>query len=412
MTGVFRKTSFLFATMAIVLIASGCAGVRMRQAVPENLEDNASPLGSSTVRTWGDTVSGDYIDSLVESVRQEKAYYAANPQLSMPKTVDILCLSGGGEDGAFGAGILCGWTAHGDRPQFKLVTGISTGALIAPWAFLGSDYDDRLRQNYTRVSKNDIFISRGIFAIFGADGLMDTSPLRRLVAELVDDKVLQAVAAEHRKGRRLLIGTTNLDAQRPVIWDMGAIACSDDPHALELFRQVMVASASIPVAFPPVYITVEADGKKYDEMHVDGGAVSQVFLWGGGFSATVANTRLGTESMHRSGRLFVIRNSMVSPAWEQVTPKLFPIAGRAVSTLIMANGINDLIRLQSIAARDNLDFNLAYIPPKAVSPLTEPFDTKYMNNLFDFGYDRSKGGYPWLKTAPITITPTSEPTID
>jgi len=146
------------------------------------------------------------------------------------------------------------------------------------------------------------------------------SPLRQLVIKFVDDKVLQAVAAEHRKGRRLLIATTNLDAQRPVIWDMGAIACSGDSRALQLFRDAMVASASVPVAFPPVYITVELDGKRYDEMHVDGGAFTRVFLWGGGFTVALASQELGNESLNRRARLYVIRNAMMSPGYERPDP--------------------------------------------------------------------------------------------
>ena len=188
------------------------------------------------------------------------------------------CL-GGGANGAFGAGLLKGWTESGTRPAFKLVTGISTGALIAPFAFLGSGYDATLEDFYTTITTKDIYRERSYFAIlFDPSSMTDTTPLQKIVAKQVDENVLAAVAQAHRQGRRLFIGTTNMEAGKLVIWDMGAIAASGKPGALELFRKVMLASAAIPVAFPPVFIPVKAAGKEYEEMHVDGGTAAQVFF--------------------------------------------------------------------------------------------------------------------------------------
>ena len=189
-----------------------------------------------------------------ESLEQEKA---ANHGKLEP-VIYGLALSGGGQDGAFGAGILCGWTEAGTRPQFKLVTGISTGALMAPFAFLGPAYDHVLKEAYTTISDKDVYKAHKPLAILLSlvnikplPALTENKPMEELVARLVDDKVLAEVAREHRKGRRLLIGTTQMDAQRLVIWNMGAIANSGNPQALALFRKIMVASASIPAFFPP-----------------------------------------------------------------------------------------------------------------------------------------------------------------
>ena len=195
---------------------------------------------------------------LLESFRQEDPRDFP-PQSDGTRTYPALTLSGGGANGAYGAGLLNGWSEEGSRPVFKIVTGVSTGALIAPMVFLGSEYDGKLKEFYTTISSKDIFKKKGILGIIGGNSLASTKPLAHRIAKGVDESFLQAVADAHSQGRRLYIGTTNLDSQRLVVWDMGAIASSGDKGALELFRKIMLASASIPVIFPPVYIDVEAD---------------------------------------------------------------------------------------------------------------------------------------------------------
>jgi predicted acylesterase/phospholipase RssA len=248
--------------------------------------------------------------------------------------VSILALSGGGANGAFGAGLLNGWTAAGTRPVFKLVTGISTGALIAPFAFLGSDYDATLRDFYTTITTKDIYRERSYFAIlFDPSSMVDTMPLQEILTKQVNAQVLAAVAQAHRRGRRLFIGTTNMEAGKLVIWDMGAIATSGKPEALELFRKVMLASASIPVAFPAVYIPVEAGGKRYEEMHVDGGTATQVFFYGFTLDLHAAQEAAGVQGRPRI-RLFVIRNGKLTVPWELMIPRILPIAERSLEDII------------------------------------------------------------------------------
>ena len=178
--------------------------------------------------------------------------------------VSLLSFSGGGDDGAFGSGLLVGWTAHGDRPQFKLVTGVSAGALIAPFAFLGTAYDATLAKVYTDIEPSEVFVARPVvLAALTEDALSDTGPLYKTISNYITEDILAAIAAEYHKGRLLLIQTTDLDAGRPVIWNIGAIAASGNPRALDLLRHIMLASASIPAAFPPVMFDVEAKGQAF-----------------------------------------------------------------------------------------------------------------------------------------------------
>lgn len=393
----------LFVVIVLMWAAGGCSPSRDFNAVPESLVDQAVIAGMPHVRTWGDRVENHYIQSLVESVHQTAAYYAAHPDEPMPETADLLLISGGGDKGAYGAGLLNGWTDAGDRPDFKLVTGISTGALIAPLAFLGPDYDHILREGYTNISAEDIAESRGFLAILNRDGIADTDPLAELVLGWMDDKALRDVAAEHAKGRRLLIATINAEAQRPVIWDMGAIASSDHPGAGDLFRKVMLASASVPGAFEPQYFEVEVNGQTYEEMHIDGGTMAQVFLWGEGIDLDAISARAGVPRNSKQVRIFVLRNGRFEPEYQSLRPLVIDITGRAIGTLIKTQAIGDMYRLYTRAQRDGMDFNMASIPPTFDMKPEEPFDRDYMNALFQVGYDRARSGYPWQKTPPYLV---------
>ncbi|MBK9340361.1 MAG: patatin-like phospholipase family protein [Rhodoferax sp.] len=211
---------------------------------------------------------------------RERAWLAAQakPSAKLP-TSSLLALSGGGDNGAFGAGVLNGWTATGTRPEFLLVTGISTGALIAPFAFLGPKYDAVLRDLYTRNQRADILSIRKWWAILTEDAVADTTPLRMQLQKHIDQAFLDEIALEYDKGRELWISTTNLDAHQRVIWNMTKLAASKHPRSLAFFHDVMLASAAIPGAFPPVMIDVELNGIPYQEMHVDGGTMAQVFVY-------------------------------------------------------------------------------------------------------------------------------------
>jgi predicted patatin/cPLA2 family phospholipase len=392
--GMTKSTGLL---LALAMVLSGCAALRPHSPPPAKLERQVQIPGMPGVRAWGDEYSPEFQKDITESIEQEKR----SGLFVEGDTVSILAISGGGGDGAFGAGLLCGWTASGKRPSFKLVTGVSTGALTAPFAFLGPAYDAKLKEVYTTITSKDIFMLKSLIAMLRSDAISMNDPLSNLTAKYVDENMLKEVAAEHNKGRRLYISTTALDAQRPVVWNMGAIAASGHPDALKLFRRVMIASAAIPVAFPPIYFKVEADGKRYDEMHVDGGVANQVFLYGPMIDPKKSRSVDAEYAQpKRKFRAYVIRNTQVKPTFEDMTPLIFKIAPRSVSSLIKAQGIGDLYRIYTTSVRDGLDFNLAYIPDAMDTNRHDEFDTRVMTVLFETGYKLADHGYRWNKKPP------------
>jgi predicted acylesterase/phospholipase RssA len=336
-----------------------------------------------------------------ESWKREEAYRASQGLSGPLPPADYLAISGGGDNGAFGAGLLSGWSKAGTRPVFKLVTGVSTGALIAPFAFLGSAYDESLKSLYTAVSLKDIAEKKSILSVIYGDSMADTAPLGKLIERAVTPEVLEAIAAEHEKGRILLVGTANLDARRPVIWNVTKIAASRRPEALLLVRKILLASAAIPGTFPPVMIEVQAGGRTWDEMHVDGGTTSQVFVYPAGMKLKILSLNNGVD---RTRTLYVIRNARLDPEWAEVDRRTLPIAMRAIACLIQYQGIGDLYRIFSITQRDDVDFNLAYIPAAFKVPHTADFDPAYMGQLYEFAQEMAVRGYEWAKHPPILVS--------
>jgi len=376
-----------------MLMLSACATLP-RNPVPIDGVYAAEVPGMPGIRAWGGEFSPEFQLDAAESIRQEQAAGLAEP--GAMQQYAVLALSGGGPDGAFGAGFLSGWSAAGTRPEFKLVTGISTGALIAPFAFLGSGYDAELKEVYTTTSTAQILDFNSIFGIlFRSEAFADSKPLRDLVAGHVDENMLRAIADRHNQGYRLYIGTTNMDAQRLSVWNMGVIANYGTPQALDLFRKIMVASASIPAAFPPVMIEVEFDGQRYDEMHTDGGTITQVFFYAGVIDLRAAGALAGANELN-VGDLYVIRNGQLDPEVQLTERKLADITDRALSTMIKAAAVNNLFRIYAFAQRDNLGFHYVDIPDSHVSESSEPFDRAEMNRLFTLGYELGLAGDAWL----------------
>ncbi|GAB4228088.1 MAG: patatin-like phospholipase family protein [Methyloligellaceae bacterium] len=394
-------SSSVIAGAALSLIASfllaACAGGSARNPVPDTLTSQATAIGMADIRFWGDASPPNLNDIVKERLAQTRA---ARPELlrrGSKQVVSFLTLSGGGSDGAFGAGLLVGWTASGTRPVFEIVTGVSTGALIAPFAFLGSRYDPVLKEMYTTYTTRDFVRKRPVQGLLGGSSLASNKGLAELIAKYVDRKFLAEIAAAHNSGRRLLVGTTNLDAQRPVTWDMGKIAASGNPEAIFLFRNVLLASAAIPGAFPPVFIHVKANGRIYDEMHVDGGATNQVFFLP---NQLMVGKIERTTGFRPKRRLYVIRNGRVGPEHKPVEAATFSIASRSVSTMIKYQGIGDLFKMYEFARRNAIQYRLAYIPADFEDTSTEPFDVTYMRALFDLGYRLGKAGYKWRTKPP------------
>jgi predicted acylesterase/phospholipase RssA len=381
---------------ASLTLIAGCATPARLSAVPEQQTEQATPF-EGPVRFWADDEPEPLVAEAEARYERELAERARAGQTGPLPPEDFLAISGGGDNGAFGAGLLCGWTQAGTRPAFTLVTGVSTGALIAPFAFLGPRYDPILRDTYTKVSRKDIFRQRNIAAAVLGDAMSDTSPLARLISRYITRDLLDEIAAEYRKGRLLLIGTTDLDSSRGVIWNMGAIATSKDPQALDLFRKIILASAAIPGAFPPVMIDVTVDGVRHQEMHVDGGVTHQVFMYP---EALELGKMIPDLQIARERKVYVIRNARLDPDWASVDRRTLSIAGRAVPALIQSQALGDLMRIYATAERDHIDFNLAFIPRDFNVPKTSDFDPQYMAPLFDRGYQMGLQGYPWMKTPP------------
>lgn len=396
------RFSSLFSSFAMILLLSGCGSIPLHQGVPQEKINNVTIEGySSAIRYWGDEAPQN-LAAIIE--RRIALYQTLNSDYyksyNAYPTMNYLAISGGGNDGAFGAGVLCGWTASGTRPDFAIVTGVSTGALIAPFAFLGKDYDDELRLVYTTIKSENIFLGGVMTVLDGLTGglaLTDNAPLAKKIEETMTPEVFEKIAAEHRKGRRLLIGTTNVEAQRSVIWDIGALANSGNPDALSLFRKIMLASAAIPGAFQPVFIDVTVDGKKYTEIHADGGVTAQVFLY------PLQSTRQESHLFENSGiarRLFIIRNTKITPEYKTMSPTLLTLSERSIATLIKYQGLGDLYRLYVGAQRDGIEYNLIQVPSSFNAPSTEIFDPVYMSAIFDDGYNMAKVNIPWQKKPP------------
>jgi len=374
------------------------SSVRVFGPTNELAEGEGAFRPTSRVRWWGDEVPSHLNEITKEKYEQMKSARPRSVRPGARPTFNFLAISGGGADGAFGAGLLNGWSASGKRPEFEIVTGISTGALSAPFAFLGPKYDPQLKEMYTAYTTRDMLRKQPIKGILGGDGLASSAPLARLIAKYADQAFLEAVAKEHRKGRRLLVGTTNIDAQRPVVWDMGAIAASGQPSSLDLFRKVLLASASIPGAFPSVKIKVYAEGQVLQEQHVDGGTTKQVFLFPGQLELrNSVDRKLGINPRRR---LYIIRNGRVKPEYKIIESSTLSLAKRSISTLIKYQGIGDLYQLYVLTRRNGIPYRLAVIPGDFKDTSKEVFDRTYMNALYDLAFGLGKKGYRWTKVPP------------
>ena len=364
---------------------------------------DAQAAGMPGVRAWGGVFSEDFQADVIKSYWQEPEDEFLRDENGIP-IYKGLALSGGGAVGAFGAGFLYGWTKTGKRPNFKLVSGVSTGALIAPFAFLGTEFDEQLKSVFTSVESENILERFSLFAIlFQRESLASTGPLEKLIDKHFDDEFIRKVAAKHNRGHRLYIGTHHMDAQRPVVWNMGLIANSSHANAPELFRKVVLASTSIPIAFPPVLIEAELAGKTFDEMHVDGGVSAQVFFYGGTIDIDAAVRSVLGDQMKgnkRRGGLYIIRNGQLSSEPGQIRRKLSDISSRTVDSMIKASAIGDLYRIYTVTMRDGLDFNYVDLPDDYVPQSKELFDREEMNRLFDVGYRLGASGTAWKKEPP------------
>jgi predicted acylesterase/phospholipase RssA len=302
--------------------------------------------------------------------------------------LNILALSGGGAGGAFGAGAIAGLTGSGARPAFDVVTGVSAGALVAPYAFLGPAWDAQLLEAFTGVAADNLLRSRGVGVIFGSS-VYSGRPLQQLIDGHVSDAMIRAVACEADKGRMLLVATTDVASGEPVVWDLGAIAKNGGPSARTLFRDVLVASASVPGMFPPVMIRVDEDGLAHDQAHVDGAATLPFFV-----PPAFLQTTPGTLGARRT-TVFVIVDGSLAEAGRTTR-----LTARAILSRSIHVGLNHLMltrmELTAVTARlDGADLQYSSLPTHYPLPDSFDFSAKVRRPLFRYAYECAQAGRLW-----------------
>jgi hypothetical protein len=373
------------AAFVLVLLIGACS-VLPREEFTEAEQNVAQAPGFPGVRFFADA-STQELRGPVDRIQMSEAVRTTG-------RLNVLAISGGAYDGAFGAGVIAGWTKTGTRPQFAVVTGVSAGALIAPLAFLGPDYDGELEEAFTG-GMAQILGDASILSLLGTAD-MRRQTLVEIIEKFVTPRLLAAIAREHAKGRRLLVVTTNLDAERGVVWNMGAIASSRNPEARQLFIDVLAASASIPGVFAPTFIGVEANGHRFKEMHVDGGATVQVFAIPEAFLAAG-----GKHAVSTPASIWVIANKKLTPEFEVTESGVLPVVGRAFASVIKTHTRFTLLATAEFARTHGIGFHLAAIAADFTAPAKAGFNTAYMQAVYRHGYDRALSGQVWTESVPL-----------
>ena len=387
-----RNPAAMLVAATATLWLAGCGTI-------DRPEDGILRLTSQTWRPTDDprirASDVDRVEALAEQIG-DRLWTASESR-------SILALSGGGANGAYGAGVLVGWTESGTRPEFSVVTGVSTGALAAPFAFLGPEWDDELHGAYAEGRTGGLLGWRS-FAALASPGLFGSGVLKDLVEAYVTPELLRQIAIEHDKGRRLLIVTTNLDAQETVIWDMGLLASQGGEQAVELFREVLLASASIPGVFPPVMIPgVDGEGRLVEEMHVDGGVVTP-FL---GIPESMLTVTTPTPAPEGTA-LYVLINGQIERT-EVITRGTLPaILARTYDTMSKANLRTSLAVNLAFAERNGLNLYVAAIP-EGIEASSLDFDPESMAELFERGRAAAAGGVAWSEMKSPTPEPVALP---
>ncbi|WP_237452256.1 patatin-like phospholipase family protein [Qipengyuania algicida] len=356
---------------------SACASWPDRPAVAASIAATASVEGFDDIRIYADADNGHWLQWRQQWRDDRERAGTITP-------IRMLAISSGSDKGAFAAGLLNGWSDSGNRPDFTLVTGTSTGALIAPFAFLGGQYDGTLRTMYTTISARDIFRKRPVEGVLGGVSLADSAPLTHLIERYLTDQIVDEIAVEHRKGRRLLVTTTNLDAQRGVVWDIGAIASSGNPRRAVFIRQLLLASASIPGLFQPVLIDVENNGQNLSEMHVDGGTTASMFV----VPTALIWSNADDTSIEAPRSIDLIYNGTLQSRYDVVEPRTFTIMERALATVLLMADQQIIAGYRQFSQQHNARLSTWTIGadfPDEDHPL---FDQGYMINLFYYGYER------------------------
>jgi hypothetical protein len=390
---ILRWTVCACAAVAIAVASSGSSFARTQDKKTPQPETAPPPAGQQSKPPPRTPFTGaDDAAAIIPGIPDARFWgdSVADFERALPSQAGPwLILSTGGSDGAFGAGLLNGLSESGKRPDYAVVTGVSTGALMAPFVFAGPRYDAAMKAVYTQTSAADIFEVGGT-----GESFLNTWPLKDLIAKQITPALLDDIAAAHRSGRRLFIVTSDLDAGRPVVWNMGAIAAHGGDDAIKLFRSVLLASGSIPGAFPPVLIGIEGNGKRFEEMHVDGGVGGQFFAGPPALLESTSDYKIPATA------LYIIINSGLQPDFEVVERTTPTILSQSVSMAIKADLRNLLDRAYVAAKHSGIGFNVATIPPDFNAPSRGAFDPNYMKALFNVGYNLGKSPNPFATEPP------------
>lgn len=344
----------------------------------------------------------DFVNSsnLIRKMSFDKAMQERNPNAPPYRQKNVLSLSGGGSFGAFSAGVVCGWTARGDRPEFDVVTGISIGALIAPFAFLGPAYDEELKAFFTTYEAKDLYRMKPVRGLVG-ESFADNSKLAKKVDESITPQVVCEIAQEHLKGRRLYIGSTAAESKQFVIWDIGAIACKGRPQDRKLIIQILLGSSAIPGVFPPQHIDVDVDGKCVTERHVDGG-VSQALFIHPPYVPPEHRSKNPNTDLAGTNLYLVVAGKLYSDL-EKIRPMAFNLVGKEMSAVLYAQARGDLQRMYTLSMLTGMNFHMTSIPPEYPAPTSGlAFDIPSLTGMFNEGYRITCEGKAWRTTPPGT----------
>jgi predicted acylesterase/phospholipase RssA len=403
-----RATVAMLVTCYLVGMPCGChhldsasfstpaaSGLNTRDLIDPVAQDEANSLTpTDQLAVAAERFRKDRQQKLSEQSRQEGGVAITQPNRS------ILCLSGGGAFGAYTAGVLVGWSRRGDRPCFDVVTGISTGALIAPCAFLGSKYDAQLAEFYTTVENKQVYTLRRFWGLF-SESYADTSPLAAHIDSFLTAEVMQDLADAHRQGRRLYVGTTEEEGKQFIIWDIGAMAARNAAGDRELIGKVLLASSAAPGFFPAVKIDVTVNGVPHTERHVDGG-VSQALFYRPPYVSPEARSNVAARDC-AGAKVYVIVAGKLYADPEVIRPWSLDQAGKNISTLIYAQTRGDLQRLYTVCLLTGMDYFVSAIPPEYPVPMSSfDFKPSVMNALFAEGLRVIGSGTPWRVLPPGT----------
>lgn len=373
-------------TSLLTLVGCAPTAIRDPSATTYPVEPGDSP---ETIRTLG--ADQQFTDMPIASITERAR------RIQPEEPFRILALSGGGAQGAFGAGALVGLGRSGALPQFSVVTGVSAGALIAPYAFLGSAWDRQLTDAYTSGRAEHLLQPRGLGVIFGSSAYRG-SPLEHLVEHYLTDALMRAVAREADSGRLLLVATTNVDTGESVVWDLGSIAMNGGDQAKALFRDVLVASASVPGLFPPVIIHVQEHGTLFAEAHVDGTATAPFLVPDG-----LIRQPPGHDASPRPAAVYVIVDGRLSEEPRSIRLRFRPILSRSISVGLIHMMRTTLELTATSAERDGANFEYSAIPIAYGYLASFDFRASTMRPLFEYGYDCAQAGRLWISSPRAAV---------